>query len=194
LIQNWIISPKWFQTERFNCLDEVLQEVQKEKSMSVKTSPPALLTILSDREVVLTRIFEAPRELVFRAHTDPELIPQWWGLRSNTTIVEKMDVRQGGMWRFVQRDATGHEFVFYGEYRQIVPPERLVNTFEFEDVPGHIILDTLIFEELPDGKTQLTATSLFETIGDRDGILSSGMESGSNESWDRLAELLARLS
>jgi uncharacterized protein YndB with AHSA1/START domain len=194
LIQNRIISPTWFRTERFNCLDEVLQEVQKEKSMSVKTGPLALLTILSDREVALTRIFDAPRELVFKAHTDPDLIPHWWGLRSNTTIVEEMDVRPGGVWWFIQRDAAGYEFAFHGEYREVVSPERLVNTFEFEGVPGHIILDTSIFEELPDGKTQLTATSLFATIADRDGMLNSGMESGSNEARDRLAELLARLS
>ena len=161
--------------------------------MSAKDSPAALLTILSDREVVLTRVFDAPRELVFRAHTDPDLIPQWWGLRSNTTVVEQMDVRSGGIWRFVQRDAQGNEFAFHGEYREVLPPERLVNTFEFEGLPGHIILDTSVFEELPDGRTQLTATSLFATIVDRDGMINSGMESGSNESWDRLAELLATL-
>ena len=161
--------------------------------MSAKDSPAALLTILSDREVVLTRIFDAPRELVFRAHTDPDLIPQWWGLRSNTTTVEHMDVRPGGAWRFVQRDAQGNEFAFHGEYREVLPPERLVNTFEFEGLPGHIILDTSVFEELPDGRTQLTATSLFATIVERDGMLDSGMESGSNEAWDRLAELLATL-
>lgn len=162
--------------------------------MSAKTSPAALLTILSDREVVMTRIFDAPRELVFKAHTDPDLIPRWWGLRSNTTIVDKLEVKPGGIWRFVQRDAEGYEFAFNGEYRQVVSPERLVNTFEFEGTPGHIIVDTLVFEESPDGQTQLTATSLFETVGDRDGMLNSGMESGSNEAWDRLAELLVRLS
>jgi uncharacterized protein YndB with AHSA1/START domain len=162
--------------------------------MSAKNSPAALLTILSDREVVLTRLFDAPREFVFRAHTDPDLIPQWWGLRSNTTIVEKMDVRPGGTWRFIQRDAAGKTFAFHGEYREVILPECLVNTFEFEGVPGHVILDTLVFEELPDGKTRLKATSLFATIVDRDGMLNSGMESGSNEAWDRLAELLARLS
>jgi uncharacterized protein YndB with AHSA1/START domain len=161
--------------------------------MSAKDNPVALLTILSDREVVLTRVFDAPRELVFKAHTDPELIPQWWGLRSNTTIVEELDPRPGGAWRFVQRDAKGNEFAFHGEYREVMSPERLVNTFEFEGIPGHIILDATNFEELPDGRTKLTATSLFATIIDRDGMLNSGMESGSNESWDRLAELLAAL-
>ncbi len=162
--------------------------------MSAKNSPAALLRILSDREVLLTRIFDAPRELVFKAHTDPDLIPQWWGLRSNTTIVETMDVRLGGTWRFIQCDAQGNEFAFNGEYREVMSPERLANTFEFEGTPGHLILDTLTFEEIPSGQTKLTAVSLFETIGDRDGMLNSGMESGSNESWDRLAELLARLA
>lgn len=162
--------------------------------MYAKNSPAALLTILSDCEVMLTRIFDAPPELVFQAHTDPDLIPQWWGLRGNATVVEKMDVRPGGTWRFVQRDAEGNEFAFNGEYREVVPSQRLVNTFEFEGVPGHIILDTAVFEELPDGRTKLIATSLFETVEDRDGMLNSGMEDGSNESWDRLAELLGGLS
>jgi uncharacterized protein YndB with AHSA1/START domain len=162
--------------------------------MYAKNSPAALLTILSDCEVMLTRIFDAPPELVFKAHTDPDLIPRWWGLRGNTTVVEKMDVRPGGTWRFIQLDAEGDEFAFNGEYREVVPSQRLVNTFEFEGVPGHIILDTVVFEELPDGMTKLTATSLFETVEDRDGMLNSGMEDGSNESWDRLAELLTGLS
>ena len=162
--------------------------------MPAKNNSNSTLTILSDREVVMTRIFDAPRELVFKAHTDPDLIPQWWGLRNNTTIVEKMDVRPGGTWRFIQRDADGNEFAFNGEYREIIPPERLVNTFEYEGLPGHIILDTSIFEELSEDKTKLTAISLFETIQDRDGMLNSGMEGGSNESWDRLTELLRALA
>jgi uncharacterized protein YndB with AHSA1/START domain len=163
-------------------------------NMPAKNNSNSTLTILSDREVVMTRIFDAPRELVFKAHTDPDLIPQWWGLRNNTTIVEKMDVRPGGTWRFIQRDADGNEFAFNGEYREIIPPERLVNTFEYEGLPGHIILDTSIFEELSEDKTKLTAISLFETIQDRDGMLNSGMEGGSNESWDRLTELLRALA
>lgn len=162
--------------------------------MPAKNNSAATLTILSDLEVVMTRIFDAPRELVFKAHTDPDLIPSWWGLRSNATIVEKMEVRPGGTWRFIQRDAEGNEFAFNGEYREVIPPERLVNTFEFEGVPGHIILDTSIFEELPDGRTKLTATSLFTSVEDRDWMLNSGMEGGSNESWDRLAELLIVLA
>ena len=159
--------------------------------MSAKNSSTSTLTMPSDREIVMTRVFDAPRELVFKAYTDPILIVQWWGLRSNTTRIDKMDVRPGGFWRFVQHDTNGNEFGFKGEYREIVPPKRIVNTFEFEGMPGYIVIDTAILEELPNGKTKLTATSLFATIGDRDGMLNSGMESGATESWDRLTELLA---
>lgn len=154
-------------------------------------SKKATLTLPSDREILMTRVFDAPRELVFRAYTDPELIPQWWGLRSSTTIVDKLDLKPGGLWRFVQRDPTGNEYAFNGEYREIVAPERLVNTFEFEGMPGHILVDTAIFEALPDGKTKVSVTSRFDSVEDRDGMLQSGMEGGAVETWDRLAELLA---
>lgn len=159
--------------------------------MSTTSSSTTTLTMPSDREIVMTRVFDAPRELVFRAHTDPTLIPQWWGQRSSTTIVDKMDVRPGGVWRFVQRQGDGIEYGFHGEYHEVVPPERLVNSFEFEGMPGHVVVDTAVFEALPDGKTRLTVTSLFASVEDRDGMLASGMEGGANETWDRLAEWLA---
>ena len=146
----------------------------------------------SDREIGMTRVFDAPRELVFRAYTDAELIPQWWGLRTHTTIVDVMDVRPGGAWRYIQRDQDGNEYAFRGEFREIVPPERLVSTFEYEGMPGHIAVDTAVFDEV-DGKTTVTVTSLFDSVEDRDGMLESGMESGAAETWERLAELLARL-
>lgn len=149
------------------------------------------LTLPSDRECVMTRVFDAPRELVFKAHTDPNLIPQWWGLRGSTTIVDKMEVKPGGVWRFVQRDADGNEYGFNGVYREIVPPERLVYTFEFEGMPGHILVETLTFEDL-DGKTRVTDHALFDSLEDRDGMLNSGMEAGAVETWDRLAELLVK--
>jgi len=148
------------------------------------------LTTPSDLEIVMTRVFDAPRDLVFKAYTDPEAIPQWWGQRASTTTVDKMDVRPGGVWRYIQRDADGNEYAFNGEYREIIPPERLVNTFEFEPMPGHVTVDTATFEDV-DGKTRLTVSSLFTCIEDRDGMLSSGMEEGAIETWDRLAEYLA---
>jgi uncharacterized protein YndB with AHSA1/START domain len=147
----------------------------------------------SDREVSMTRVFNAPRELVFAAYTDPRHVPNWWGLRRSTTIVDKMDVRPGGLWRYIQREPDGAEYGFNGEYREVVPPERLVYTFEFEGLPGHVVVDTVTFEEEENGKTRVTALSLFANVEDRDGMVASGMEFGANESWDRLEELLATL-
>jgi uncharacterized protein YndB with AHSA1/START domain len=150
------------------------------------------LTIPSDTEIVMTREFDAPRELIFKAYTDPELIPKWWGLRDNVTTVDVMDVQPGGKWRYVQRSPDGQEFAFRGEYREVTPPERLVSTFEWEGMPGHVIVDTLTLEE-KNGRTILTTTSVFASKDDRDGMIASGMESGAAESHDRLAELLASL-
>ena len=151
------------------------------------------VTTPSDREIVMTRTFDAPRELVFNAFTDPELIAKWWGLRGTTTIVETMDVRPGGVWRYISRGPNGEEYAFRGEYREVVAPEKIVQTFEFEPMPGHIVVDTAIFEER-NGKTYFTNTSVFDTKEERDGMLSSGMEGGAAESYDRLDELLATLS
>lgn len=160
--------------------------------MTAAQSNALKVTLPSDREIAMTRVFDAPRELVFRAHTDPTLVPRWWGQRTSTTIVDTMDVRPGGAWRFVQKAPDGTEWAFRGEYREIVPPERLTYTFEFEGMPGHILVETITFTE-SDGKTTLTTVSVFDTQEDRDGMLASGMEAGANESLDRLAELLATL-
>jgi uncharacterized protein YndB with AHSA1/START domain len=143
-----------------------------------------------DREFVMTRIFDAPCELVFQVYTDPEAAPHWWGQRYMTTVVEMMDVWPGGSWRFIQRSPDGKEYAFHGEYLEIVPPSKIVSTFEFEGMPGHVVVDTLIFEAVGD-RTKLTATSLFQSSEDLDGMIQSGMEGGANETWDRLAELLA---
>jgi uncharacterized protein YndB with AHSA1/START domain len=148
-----------------------------------------IISLPSDRELLITRVFDAPRELVFRAHTDPALIPLWWGPRSTTTIVDKMDVRPGGEYRFVHRSDDGSEYGFRGEFREIVPPERIVQTSELEGAPD-IVLETITFEE-HDGRTTLTVLDLCPTREVRDTILASGMEEGLSESYDRLAELLA---
>ena len=103
--------------------------------------------------------------------------------------MDRLEVKVGGVWRFIHRDGKGKEFAFNGVFKEIDSPKRLVYTFEFEGMPGHVILETLTFEER-NGKTTLTARALFQNIEDRDGMLNSGMESGAAESWDRLAELL----
>jgi uncharacterized protein YndB with AHSA1/START domain len=140
-------------------------------------------------DIVMTREFNAPRDLVFKAFTDPTLIPKWWGPTSVTTTVDTMDVRMGGIWRYVQRDADGHEFGFRGVYHHIAAPERLVFTFEWEGLPGHVLLETVTLAER-DGKTIVTDSMVFQSIEDRDGMLQSGMEHGAAQSWDRFEALL----
>ena len=141
------------------------------------------------QEIVITRIFDAPREKVFKASIDPKLIPQWWGPKRFTTKVDKMDVRPGGVWRFVHRDAEGNEYAFHGVYHEILPNERVVDTFEFEGMPGHVSLETMTLEE-QDGRTLLTARSVFQSVEDRDGMVGSDMEEGVAETMDRLATLV----
>lgn len=143
-------------------------------------------------DIRMSRDFDAPRDLVFKAYTDPMLVPQWWGPKSLTTVVDKMDIKMGGIWRFIHRDAEGTEYAFFGVYHQIVPPERIIYTFEFEGMPGHVLLETISFEE-QDGKTRLVNTAVFQTVEDRDGMIETGMESGAAESWERFDELLKTL-
>ena len=156
-------------------------------------APTATITTPSDREIHVERIFEAPRDRVFAVYTDPALIPEWWGPRGTTTIVDKMDVRSGGDWRFRAQDSDGSETAFRGTYREVSPPDRIVQTFEWEGMPGHICVETATFEDLGD-RTKVVTTSLFHTTEERDGMLNSGMESGMNETYARLDELLERLA
>ncbi|TAN33284.1 ATPase [bacterium] len=143
------------------------------------------------QEIVITRVFEASRERVFEAFTDPQLVAKWLGPRRLTTAVETMDVRPGGMWRFINRDSAGNEFGFHGVYHDVVAPERIVQTFEYEGEPGHVLLQTATFEDLG-GTTKLIQQAVFQSVEDRDGMVRSGMREGSSESMDRLAELLAK--
>ena len=152
----------------------------------------AVVTTPSDREIVAERVFDAPRDQVWAAYTDPELIPEWYGPRGTTTIVDKMEVKAGGAWRFVSRSSDGSETAFRGTYREVTPPERIVQTFEWEGMPGHVSVDTATFEDLGD-QTRVVSTSVFHTTEERDGMLGSGMEGGLNDTYARLDELLARL-
>ncbi|NED97463.1 SRPBCC family protein [Phytoactinopolyspora alkaliphila] len=143
------------------------------------------------QDIVIKRVFDAPRDVVFRAVTDPDLIPQWWGPKDLTTEVDHADIRPGGSWRFLNRDADGNEYGFRGIYHDVVAPERSIQTFEFEGMPGHVALETLTLEEV-DGKTHYTAVSVFQSVEDRDGMAQS-MEPGASKSLDRLSELLQTL-
>jgi uncharacterized protein YndB with AHSA1/START domain len=157
-----------------------------------RQAPAATVTTPTDREIHVVRQFDAPRDRVFAAYTDPELIPEWWGLRDSTTVVDQMDVRAGGSWRFVMRDQDGSETAFRGTYREVTPPERIVQTFEWEGMPGYVSVETATFEDLGE-RTRVTTTSIFHTTEERDGMLESGMERGMHETYARLDELLARL-
>ena len=152
-----------------------------------------MVTLKSDREIQLTRVFDVPRRLVFNAMTKPEYLRRWWGPRNSTMTVCDADLRPGGKWRFVLRESGGEEYAFRGEYREIVPPERIVWTFEYEGAPGHVSVDTLTLSE-HEGKTTLTATSVYDSIESRDAVLQSGMERGAAQTYDRLEELLRAVS
>jgi uncharacterized protein YndB with AHSA1/START domain len=144
-------------------------------------------------QVVITREFDAPRELLFRAYTDPELIVQWLGPRALTMTVDRHEARDGGRWRFTHRDADGNEYGFHGVYHGTPSLDGIVRTFEFEGAPGHVSLETATFEERG-GRTLLRLNSVFQSVEDRDGMVQSGMEQGVNEGMERLDELLARLT
>lgn len=150
------------------------------------------VTLPSDTEILQVREFDAPRELVFKANTDPEWVAKWWGPRDYEIRVDTMDVRPGGKWRVIHRDKEGNEYAFRGEYREIVPPEKITNTFEFEGWPGKISVEHATLEDLGNGRTRVTTRSVFASKEDRDGMLQSGMEEGAGESMDRLEELLAQ--
>jgi uncharacterized protein YndB with AHSA1/START domain len=145
----------------------------------------------SEREIRLEREFDAPCERVFAVMIDPALISEWWGPRGTTTTVDEMDVRPGGAWRYVVRNQDGSETAFRGIYREIAAPERIVQTFEWEGMPGYVSVDSAVLEDLG-GRTRLVTTSLFHTIEERDGMLASGMEGGAGDTYNRLEELLAR--
>jgi len=142
--------------------------------------------------VQVTREFDGPRALLFRAFTEPDLLVQWLGPRKYTMEIDRYEVRDGGTWRYVHRDDEGNAFGFHGVFHGAPSPERMVQTFEFEGFPGHVSLDTATFEE-KDGKTILRMSSVFQSVEDRDGMIASGMEEGMNEGFDRLDELLAKL-
>ena len=143
-----------------------------------------------EREIHSERTFDAPRERVFAAYTDPELIPRWWGRRIDTTVVEQMEPVSGGDWRFRCESPEG-TIVFRGTYREVTAPERLVQTFEWDGMPGYVSIDFAEFEDLGDGCTRLVINSVFFAAEERDGMIEAGMEKGFGETLDRLEELLA---
>ncbi|MEV7986589.1 SRPBCC family protein [Micromonospora sp. NPDC085948] len=156
----------------------------------MSTLPDLTVDLPSDREVTLTRSFDAPREVVYAAHTQAEHLTQWWG-RGNPLDVD-IDFRAGGHYRYVEHATDGNDYAFRGEFREIVVPERIVQTFEFEGMPGHVAVETLVFTE-HEGRTTVTVTVRYDTTKERDGVVDSGMSKGAAESYAALDRHLATL-
>ena len=162
-----------------------LRKPEAEATTSLRVTTPA------PREIRIGREFDAPRDLVWRAHMEPELLAQWWG-RGNKLDIERYEPERGGHWRFVEHGPEGVSG-FEGRFREVTPQERIVQTFEWDGMPGYVVVNTATFEDLGDGRTRIVTTSLFHTTEERDGMLGSGMEGGMNETYERLDELLARI-
>jgi len=147
------------------------------------------------QELFIVREFDAPRELVFKAHIDPELYAKWLGPRNMDMILETFEPRNSGSYRFIHKDEDGNEFAFHGVNHEVMFPERMIGTFEFEGLPerGHVELDTAKFEELPGERTKLTIQAVYQSVDDRDGMIHSGMERGVSEGYERLDELLEKM-
>lgn len=161
--------------------------------MITQKHPAATITILSDREITITREFNAPRRLVFEAMTQPEHVRNWYGPRYLTITQCEIDLRPGGKWRYVLNAPDGSEHAFSGVYREITPFERLVTTEGYEAIPGAEYLSTLTLEER-NGKTLMTNHLLYPSIEQRDGHLNSGMEGGMQETFERLDEHLETMA
>lgn len=146
-------------------------------------------TFPSDREITVSRVFDAPRKLVFRVYTDPSLIVKWWGQKNMKTVVKKFQLKPGGIWKFVQRGRNDIKFVFKGVYNEVKPPERLMYTYESEVGSGHIVIETVTFDE-KEGKTKLTDKLLFNTVEDRNRMILAGIEAGVEETMDRFEEVV----
>ncbi|HTD42463.1 MAG TPA: SRPBCC family protein [Mucilaginibacter sp.] len=146
------------------------------------------------QELFIKREFEAPRELVFKAFTDADLLVQWLGPCELTMRIDKHEARAGGSYRYVHIDPQGNEYGFHGVSHEMLVPERLIRTFEFEGLPesGHVVLETARFEALPNDRTRVVIQSVFQSVADRDGMVQAGMEHGVNDSHNMLDELLAK--
>jgi uncharacterized protein YndB with AHSA1/START domain len=163
--------------------------------MAVTSSGTATVTLPTDTQILITREFDAPKHLVYRAWTTPELVKRWWHANRGEVTLAEIDLRVGGMWRYVSRSEDGFEVGFHGEYREIVPNERLVTTEVYEGIPDadeHAALDTLTLTE-SDGRTTLTVLVEHPTKEGRDAHINSGMEAGMQDAMDLLEEVAVSL-
>jgi uncharacterized protein YndB with AHSA1/START domain len=160
-------------------------------SAATKQSPTAKATVTTptDRSIRTERVVNASRERVWEAMTRPELLAQWWG-RGNRLDIERLELKRGGHWRFVEHSDHGVHG-FEGRFREVTPPSRMVQSFEWDGMPAYVIIETITLEDLGDGRTRIVTDSLFHTAEERDGFVSSGMEGGMNESYAALDRVLA---
>ena len=144
------------------------------------------------QELFIIREFDAPRELVYKAHIDPKLYVQWLGPHGYEMILETFEPVSGGKYRYIHKDKQGNEYGFHGTFHEI-SEELMIQTFEFEGLPerGHVVLDTMRLEELPGNRTRVVIQSVYQSVEDRDGMVQSGMETGVREGYERLDDILA---
>jgi uncharacterized protein YndB with AHSA1/START domain len=163
------------------------------KHFMSKKNPTIIKAEPGKQEIFIIREFEAPRELVWKAHTDPEIMKNWLGPRELKITIEKFEPYVGGSYRYIHTDKKGNEFAFRGVVHEFIPPGLSIQTFEYEGMPekGHVIMETSRFESLPGNRTRLTVQSVFQSVADRDGMMQSGMERGVLDSHERLDEILA---
>jgi uncharacterized protein YndB with AHSA1/START domain len=161
--------------------------------MSTKNNQTIVTADPGVQELFITREFDAPRELVYKAHTDPDLYAQWLGPRGYEMKLETFEPVSGGKYRYTHKDPQGNEYGFHGSFHEM-SPERMVQTFEFDGYPGHVSMDCMTLEELPGGRTKITIQSIFQSVEDRDGMVQAGMEKGVREGYERLDEMLEGLS
>lgn len=145
------------------------------------------------QELFIYREFDAPRDLVFKAFTDPELFVKWIGPKDLVMTLHKFEPRNGGAWKYAHADKDGNKYDFHGCFHEVILNERMTQTFEFAGFPGHVSLETALFEELPGKKTMLTMHSVFQSVQDRDGLVQSGMEGGITEGFAKLDQVLSEL-
>lgn len=144
------------------------------------------------QELFIIREFDAPRELVYKAHIDPKLYVQWLGPHGYEMILETFEPVSGGKYRYIHKDKQGNEYGFHGTFHEM-SEELMIQTFEFEGLPerGHVVLDTMRLEELPGNRTRVVIQSVYQSVEDRNGMVQSGMETGVREGYERLDDILA---
>jgi uncharacterized protein YndB with AHSA1/START domain len=188
------------QSEKMTVSQGLVKSTTEERSTiderSAKRMNPTQVTAEPGKqEIVIIREFDAPRDLVFRAYTDPTLYDKWIGPRGYTTKIDTFVSKNGGSWRYIQTDKDGNTYGFHGVNHEVKTPERIIQTFEYEGLPesGHVILQAAYFDELPGNRTKVTSKAVFLSVEDRDGMMQSDMEEGMKDSFSRLDELLERL-